>query len=258
MDEELLVIEEHVDVVGLLIEVIQQYEYLYDLSHKDYKNTKKKELAWKEISDITNVSGSCTTTERVLLFSIFLLVEDCMKQWKALRDRFTREKRMKPSGSEGAESSWIHLEKMAFYNNCTRPRKTHTSTISVVKDSPSSSRTSSRSSVWSGIETILSPQSEEEAIEETADQTIVNETASTPIASKTKKVQSSTSKRGENELAEVIETAKKIASSLDTRAIPPNQNRTFVEYVYSRLSEMPSEQAKEKRRSMLRILEDLE
>ncbi|XP_031328170.1 transcription factor Adf-1-like isoform X2 [Photinus pyralis] len=241
MDEELLVIEEHVDVVGLLIEVIQQYEYLYDLSHKDYKNTKKKELAWKEISDITNVS-----------------VEDCMKQWKALRDRFTREKRMKPSGSEGAESSWIHLEKMAFYNNCTRPRKTHTSTISVVKDSPSSSRTSSRSSVWSGIETILSPQSEEEAIEETADQTIVNETASTPIASKTKKVQSSTSKRGENELAEVIETAKKIASSLDTRAIPPNQNRTFVEYVYSRLSEMPSEQAKEKRRSMLRILEDLE
>uniref|UniRef100_A0A1Y1ND71 MADF domain-containing protein n=1 Tax=Photinus pyralis TaxID=7054 RepID=A0A1Y1ND71_PHOPY len=241
MDEELLVIEEHVDVVGLLIEVIQQYEYLYDLSHIDYKNTKKKELAWKEISDITNLS-----------------VEDCMKQWKALRDRFTREKRMKPSGSEGAESSWIHLEKMAFYNNCTRPRKTHTSTISVVKDSPSSSRTSSRSSVWSGIETILSPQSEEEAIEETADQTIVNETASTPIASKTKKVQSSTSKRGENELAEVIETAKKIASSLDTRAIPPNQNRTFVEYVYSRLSEMPSEQAKEKRRSMLRILEDLE
>ncbi|KAB0805202.1 hypothetical protein PPYR_02172 [Photinus pyralis] len=236
------------DVTGLLIELIQNYEFLYDLSHKEYKNAKKKEDAWKEISEITRCS-----------------VEDCMKLWKNVRDRFTREKRLKPSGSGGGDTNWVYSEKMSFYSKCTRPRKTHTATVAVVHDgSPSSSRTSSRSSGWSGIETILSPQSEGD-IEEIMEQTITPErgaeaSGTSSHASETRQSQKGSKSKRSLEFDEVINTAKQIASTLQAKAAapPPEQNRTFTEYVFTRLMEMPPEEAKEKRKKMLKILEDLD
>ncbi|KAB0790681.1 hypothetical protein PPYR_14873, partial [Photinus pyralis] len=62
------------------------------------------------------------------------------------------------------------------------------------------------------------------------------------------------------EFDEVINTAKQIASTLQVKAAapPPEQNRTFTEYVFTRLMEMPPEEAKEKRKKMLKILEDLD
>lgn len=40
-----------------LLEIIQSYEYLYDLSHVDYKNNKKKESAWEKIGIFLEKSG---------------------------------------------------------------------------------------------------------------------------------------------------------------------------------------------------------
>lgn len=45
------------DKAALLIEVIQQYEFLYNLKHKDYKNNRKKEESWHEIAILLNSTG---------------------------------------------------------------------------------------------------------------------------------------------------------------------------------------------------------
>ncbi|XP_074041486.1 transcription factor Adf-1-like isoform X1 [Leptinotarsa decemlineata] len=94
---------------GLLIEAIQQFEFLYDLSNKSYKNTNKKHQAWQHISTIPNSS-----------------VEECMKLWKHLRDRFVKEKNKFPSGAGAPISNWPHFEAMLFYNKFTKKRKTYT------------------------------------------------------------------------------------------------------------------------------------
>lgn len=52
-----------------------------------------------------------------------ILVEECQKQWKNVRDRFTREKRMFHSGMEAPECKWWLFDKMQFYNKYTKPRK---------------------------------------------------------------------------------------------------------------------------------------
>lgn len=47
---------EEIDV-ALFIEAVQNYEYLYNMSHRDYKDHKKKNLAWNEIGMIMNLTG---------------------------------------------------------------------------------------------------------------------------------------------------------------------------------------------------------
>lgn len=44
--------------IGLLIEMVQMYPFIFDLSSKEYKDGKKKEMAWKEISEVVGVSGT--------------------------------------------------------------------------------------------------------------------------------------------------------------------------------------------------------
>jgi hypothetical protein len=76
------------DKTGLLIELIQQYEFLFNLGHKDYKNNFKKGEAWTQIAGVLNMT-----------------VEDCTRIWRNLRDRFTKEKRKQPTGSQAPESN---------------------------------------------------------------------------------------------------------------------------------------------------------
>ncbi|KAK4882436.1 hypothetical protein RN001_005755 [Aquatica leii] len=174
------------------------------ISHRDYKNSKKKEQAWVEISEITNLS-----------------VEDCMRLWKNLRDRFTREKRLKPSGSEGGDSNWVYYEKMAFYNKCTRPRKTHTSMQASTSKQKNLRKeltprpASSSSSGWSGIETILSPQSEGEVMEDSQETMNLDETVVSETTPRSKKG-NSTSKKGE-EIANMIKSCNQIVAAIENK-----------------------------------------
>lgn len=43
--------------IELLLEVIQNYDFLFDLSHRDYKNSKEKDDAWREIAEIVGMTG---------------------------------------------------------------------------------------------------------------------------------------------------------------------------------------------------------
>ncbi|CAH1106742.1 unnamed protein product [Psylliodes chrysocephalus] len=129
---------------GLLIEAIQGFPYIFDLGNKDYKNNKKKQLAWQQISEVVNCS-----------------VEDCIKVWRNLRDRFLKEKKKSSSGAEAPEIVWPYFEKMMFYQKYSKPRKTYTTTKKEGMR-PSSqllgeSRPSSSLSVWSSYGQIMSP-----------------------------------------------------------------------------------------------------
>lgn len=48
---------EGVETEELLIDLIQNYEYLYNMSHKDYKNNIVKEAAWANIAAALKISG---------------------------------------------------------------------------------------------------------------------------------------------------------------------------------------------------------
>lgn len=43
--------------VERIIEIVRNYPILYDLSHEDYKNVKKKDRTWSEIGKQLNASG---------------------------------------------------------------------------------------------------------------------------------------------------------------------------------------------------------
>lgn len=46
--------------MGLFIETMQHYEFIFNKGHKDYKNKAMKDAAWKEIAEIMNGSGMLT------------------------------------------------------------------------------------------------------------------------------------------------------------------------------------------------------
>lgn len=62
--EEFLLEETETNIdVGLLLETIQRYEFIYNMGHPEYKNAKKKNLAWEEIALIVNHSGNIILIE---------------------------------------------------------------------------------------------------------------------------------------------------------------------------------------------------
>ncbi|KAL1516086.1 hypothetical protein ABEB36_000010 [Hypothenemus hampei] len=233
--------------LAFLISIIQNYEYLYDLSQKDYKNKLLKNRAWQEISEMTNMS-----------------VDECQRQWRNLRDRFTKEKRQLPSGSGMSEVNWEYFENMQFYNKYTRPRKTHTPIQNNIKTQevrPSSACSSSSLTSWSSMNIILSPpahsdtqeqriEREDTDIESNQLDLLVETPKSLPNSTKLRTKR----KAADEELQKVVEMAKKIAVSME-RKPEESPNKTFSDYVRSRLNEMSPEKAKEKRKQIFLQLE---
>ncbi|KAL1492556.1 hypothetical protein ABEB36_010796 [Hypothenemus hampei] len=237
--------------VSVLVETIQHYEFVYNMSHPDYKNAKKKQLAWEEIASILNCP-----------------VAECQKTWKSLRDRFTKEKNKMKSGSEAPESNWIYFPFMQFYSKYTKPRKTYTSTkiksnvSTTEKDIPS--RPSTSNSMWSTDE-VLSPSSSHYSFDHDSEDVIPtidtaanllthtgNPTASEGITKKRKK-------SNQNDSSGILNLVKDITTSLETitKVVPKssNANRAFVDYVFMRLQEMEMEVSAVKRQEIFHILE---
>ncbi|KAJ8934440.1 hypothetical protein NQ318_003835 [Aromia moschata] len=60
-----------------LIELVKKYPILYDLSHEEYKNVRKKDKVWEQIGAELNDTGK-------------YLGDDVKKKWKNLRDTYMR------------------------------------------------------------------------------------------------------------------------------------------------------------------------
>lgn len=53
--------------------------------------------------------------------AVFISVDECMKAWKNLRDRFGKEKNKMSSGSDVV--NWPYYEEMMFYKRYYKPRR---------------------------------------------------------------------------------------------------------------------------------------
>lgn len=102
-------------VIERLIEAIKKYPCVYDTNRLEYRDAARKENAWRAIRT------DCGLTT----------VEECLKLWKRLRDRYTREQKAhemyKRCGSDYvAKRASEFARAMEFYKDCGRPRKTAT------------------------------------------------------------------------------------------------------------------------------------
>jgi len=81
--------------------MVKKYPLLYDPSHCDFRNMKKRDIAWNEIA--TKAKDNC---------------ENVKKRWKNLRDSFLKhlkQKETKTGLSEKHRKRWMWADVMDFY-----------------------------------------------------------------------------------------------------------------------------------------------
>ncbi|CAH0547166.1 unnamed protein product [Brassicogethes aeneus] len=137
--------------IALFIIMIQSFPHLWDLKNKDYKNAEMKEQSWLQMA-----------------WAMESNVSDCKKLWKSLRDRYSRESRMLPSGSGSGTYRWEFFQAMSFYNKCLVRRKRVTTTQRVPAEvAPStSSKDTIEANPWSSLEHLMPTESMQEYEEE--------------------------------------------------------------------------------------------
>ncbi|XP_050515031.1 transcription factor Adf-1-like [Diabrotica virgifera virgifera] len=83
-----------------LIELVKKYPILYDLSHEDYKNIRKKDKIWDEIGQEMK---ECR--------------EELKRRWRSLRDSYVRYLRViKTRTEQGAQNkTWQWAESMKMF-----------------------------------------------------------------------------------------------------------------------------------------------
>ncbi|XP_039305574.1 uncharacterized protein LOC120357860, partial [Solenopsis invicta] len=104
--------EEDADVV--LIDLVKNFPFLYDKSATDFKNAKKKERTWMEISEYLK-----------------LPITDCQNRCQRLREKFSREKKRREletrSGSGAyTRPTFLLYNNMKFLDSFVKSRKTYT------------------------------------------------------------------------------------------------------------------------------------
>ncbi|XP_072289539.1 transcription factor Adf-1-like [Eucyclogobius newberryi] len=93
-----------------LIVAVCGLKELYDVGTMEYRNRRKKDQAWRKVSEETGLSE-----------------EFCRKRWKSLRDTYMKERkkeREKRSGSAaGSAAKWRYSGVMSFLDPFITPRE---------------------------------------------------------------------------------------------------------------------------------------
>lgn len=115
-----------------LISEVRDHPCLYNTKSPDYKVLLRKENAWKSIAAALGleISGN-NVAQRVyhnncLLHYYLLVVDDCMKRWKVLRERFAREaKKKKKKSGDAADTTppWPYYDQLLFLKEFIKHRK---------------------------------------------------------------------------------------------------------------------------------------
>lgn len=86
------------EIEGFL-DAVQQHPCVYDTKRMDYRDAERKINAWEQIrvcnasasTGIVYVSGHAVHSAPVCCLVFPVSVDECLKLWKRLRDRYTRE-----------------------------------------------------------------------------------------------------------------------------------------------------------------------
>ncbi|KAH7973686.1 hypothetical protein HPB49_003900 [Dermacentor silvarum] len=113
-------------VIDIFLDAIQQHPCFYYTKRADYRVVDRKNNAWELIrlfSGLSTGASMSTYSHFVYIFKSGYFsgpVEKCLKQWKRLRDRYTRElKAIEQTNRSGSgcvsRRAWEFVESMAFY-----------------------------------------------------------------------------------------------------------------------------------------------
>ncbi|XP_045499796.1 uncharacterized protein LOC123697354 [Colias croceus] len=112
----------------LFLHYIRDYPVLYAIGHADYKNTYKKEVAWRKLQEKTQID-----------------VKTMKNKWRNLRDTYKKYKQGQQTNSGQAAkklANWQWAEQMSFIDSSTNLRQTEikldTSTISIKNENENS------------------------------------------------------------------------------------------------------------------------
>ncbi|KAJ8968686.1 hypothetical protein NQ314_002177 [Rhamnusium bicolor] len=162
---------------GLLIELVQANEHLFDLKNKDYKNTKKKEATWAEIANVLNL-----TTEDVIKTS----EEPARQVFKRKKGQTLRTITATP------ELEGLNTPRSLSFSSSNRPS----------------------SSLWDD-DIVMSPK--EHVVSENLDEDeVAVEEISTP-QEKTITTPRANKRRSDGELSEILDLAKRLTASLENK-----------------------------------------
>lgn len=109
---------------------MQSRPEVWDCNSVQFRNKLIKNRARRDIAQILGLTG-------IVLYNIFIVyymyvdlnpyflhvVEECMTTLKKLRDRYTRAKRLLPSGSEGGRRVWDKEKFLRFLDKVLVTRK---------------------------------------------------------------------------------------------------------------------------------------
>ncbi|XP_039275596.1 uncharacterized protein LOC111061330 isoform X1 [Nilaparvata lugens] len=98
----------------LLIEFVQKEDMLYDLKHKEFKNSTKKDLLRNEIGRRLEKEGS-----------------ECKKRWKSMRDHYKREKKEEKgtTGKAAKKKRAQYWQRLQFLDTVEDERTSFTNVV---------------------------------------------------------------------------------------------------------------------------------
>ncbi|XP_071631348.1 uncharacterized protein [Temnothorax longispinosus] len=147
-DMDVSVTELNIESDATFIDVVRGYPHIYAKNLKDFKDKNVRERSWVEIASVMNCS-----------------VEDCQKRWIRLRDRFSKERRLRDaetrsgSGSTTGRKGFPLYENMMFLSEHIQSRKTYTNLQSANKRQPVINAHAALSCNSSSARTIQNPRS---------------------------------------------------------------------------------------------------
>ncbi|XP_030764687.1 uncharacterized protein LOC115888937 [Sitophilus oryzae] len=231
---------------ALLIDLIQNFPYLYDKSKKEYKNNNIRNNAW-------DIAAALTTS-----------VEDIQRVWRNLRERYDKERkqiRNMPSGSGAPDSVWLLYDLMRFMDKHMLSRK-RVSNLGRLSSSSSGTEPLvsplSSQNIW---DTPIEVYEDDEAgNDETGTAPHAEATAATassqattpqpgPSTSKGVKRKLTTSKNAVDDTLTLLQNYIKEKSVVD-------KNLSFGQYVGLTLADMPLREQNHKKLKIVEILNE--
>lgn len=95
-----------------LINLVRGYSHRYNKNSKDHKDKNMRDRSWEEIGSILKCSGMSNYIDLKCLKCIYrnkcmnlFTAEECEKRWVRLRERFSRERRLRDAETRSGSTT---------------------------------------------------------------------------------------------------------------------------------------------------------
>lgn len=123
--QDVSVSEVNTEADATLIDIVRGYPHLYAKNLKDFKDKNIRERSWMEIASILKCSGTSNYIHlQLIYYKIYenkyvklFVVEECQRRWLRLRDRFSKERRLRDTETRSGSGSVTGRKEFSLYEN---------------------------------------------------------------------------------------------------------------------------------------------